>query len=120
MADDVPAALNCDGLRTKQILNNLLSNAVKFTDQGGVGIEVERRGAELLMHVVDSGPGIEPGVARADLREIPPGQRPRQLPARRHRPGSALSRALAELMGAARARIHLGRGSRFTLVLPLA
>lgn len=121
VADDVPAALNCDGLRTKQILNNLLSNAVKFTDQGSVGIEVERRGAELLMHVVDSGPGIEPELHELIFEKFRQGNDRVSYQHGGTGLGLALSRALAELMGGRLAlESTLGRGSRFTLVLPLA
>ena len=121
VADDVPAAVNCDGLRTKQILNNLLSNAVKFTDQGGVGIEVERRGAELLMHVVDSGPGIEPELHELIFEKFRQGNDRVSYQHGGTGLGLALSRALAELMGGRLAlESTLGRGSRFTLVLPLA
>ncbi|MFM2346530.1 MAG: hypothetical protein RL654_1283 [Pseudomonadota bacterium] len=50
------------GDRTKigQIVMNLLGNAVKFTEQGRIGLEVGREGAQVHVRVSDSGPGIAP------------------------------------------------------------
>jgi signal transduction histidine kinase/ActR/RegA family two-component response regulator len=46
----------------RQILVNLLSNAVKFTPSGGrVTVQAEREGRTLIVHVADSGIGIEAG-----------------------------------------------------------
>jgi PAS domain S-box-containing protein len=64
---DLPAALEGDRLRLKQILTNLLSNAIKFTDQGGVKLSVRQLGAtpesvKLHFAVRDTGIGIEPEV----------------------------------------------------------
>lgn len=55
---DVPAALQADGARIKQILFNLAGNAVKFTDAGGVLITAEYADGRLRLAVRDTGPGI--------------------------------------------------------------
>ena len=121
VADDVPASVVCDGLRTKQILNNLLSNAVKFTEQGGIGIEVERRGDELLLQVVDSGPGIPPEQQELIFEKFRQGSERVSYQHGGTGLGLALSRALAELMGGRLTVASVpGHGARFTLVLPLA
>jgi PAS domain S-box-containing protein len=61
---DVPARLNGDALRLRQVLSNLIGNAVKFTQNGKikVTIERERRGKEneLRFTVEDTGIGISP------------------------------------------------------------
>ena len=44
--------------RLRQVLNNLLSNAIKYTPSGAVSLHAERDGDKLLIHVVDTGPGI--------------------------------------------------------------
>lgn len=45
--------------RLSVILDNLLSNAVKFTPEGGtIGVRVFRDGAEAVIEVRDTGPGI--------------------------------------------------------------
>ena len=59
---DVPAAVNGDVTRLRQILLNLLSNAVKFTEKGEVVVSVEARAAgddvELRFAVRDTGIGL--------------------------------------------------------------
>jgi signal transduction histidine kinase len=55
----LPARANGDHLR--QVLGNLLSNAVRYTPRGGsVAIRVERRPADLLVTVANSGDTIPP------------------------------------------------------------
>lgn len=121
VADEVPGSVMCDGLRIKQILNNLLSNAVKFTEQGGIGIEVSRDGAELKIEVVDSGPGIPPEQQALIFEKFRQGSDRVSYQHGGTGLGLALSRALAELMGG---RLTVsstpGQGARFTLALPQA
>jgi signal transduction histidine kinase/CheY-like chemotaxis protein len=48
----------CDRTRIRQVLLNLVSNAARFTEQGGISIQVEDQPGELLISVIDTGPGI--------------------------------------------------------------
>lgn len=62
---DVPAIVEGDPTRLRQILVNLLSNAVKFTERGFVHLEMTRRVSLKGSHSVrfsvrDSGIGIDP------------------------------------------------------------
>ena len=51
--------LEADPERIFRVLSNLLGNAIKFTPEGGtITVRAERRGDELLITVVDTGPGI--------------------------------------------------------------
>jgi len=62
----VPAFVEGDPVRLKQILVNLLGNAVKFTEQGSIAVEVRPTGpigvvgeeTEILFRVADTGIGI--------------------------------------------------------------
>jgi len=111
-----------DARRLEQILLNLLANAVKFTQQGGVRIQVDmvEDGRLLRFQVADTGPGI----AREDFDKL--FQPFQQLQTGLDRPhegtglGLAICRRLAGLLGG---RIELesepGRGSTFTVLLPL-
>jgi signal transduction histidine kinase len=47
-----------DKRRIRQIVLNLLSNAIKFTDEGTITLQAKRSGDEIIISVIDSGPGI--------------------------------------------------------------
>jgi signal transduction histidine kinase len=115
-----PIRLTTDADKARQILVNLAGNAIKFTDRGDVHLSVATVESEVHFAVSDTGPGI----AQADLQIL---FRPfTQLDAgltRRHGGtglGLYISDRLARLLGG---RIEVqsepGRGSTFSLVLPL-
>jgi signal transduction histidine kinase/CheY-like chemotaxis protein len=54
----LPAQINTDPTRLKQILFNLTNNAIKFTEQGYVGLSVSLLNNRLQIKVKDSGEGI--------------------------------------------------------------
>jgi signal transduction histidine kinase len=54
-----PLPLRGDPVQLDRVLTNLLGNAVKFTGaEGTVSVHAERRGAELVLTVADTGMGI--------------------------------------------------------------
>ncbi len=60
---ELPARINTDPLRIKQVLLNLLSNAITFTDSGSVILRIRQiektdRTARLRFSVIDTGCGI--------------------------------------------------------------
>jgi signal transduction histidine kinase/CheY-like chemotaxis protein len=60
IADEV-GDIEADELRFKQVVLNLLSNAVKFTPDGGkVWVRADRKDAELIVTVADTGIGVPP------------------------------------------------------------
>jgi signal transduction histidine kinase/CheY-like chemotaxis protein len=64
IAPDVPAYLEGDSIRLKQVLYNLIGNAIKFTDSGTVEVAVcllsqEDQAARLQFRVTDTGIGIK-------------------------------------------------------------
>ena len=109
-----------DARRVRQILLNLLGNALKFTEAGGVTLTLElpAGGDRVAVHVEDTGKGIPP----ARLREIfEPFTRvdPNEGPTGTGL-GLPLSRRLAKLLGGELTVVsELGRGSKFTLNLPV-
>jgi PAS domain S-box-containing protein len=64
LAPDLPAWIEGDPTRLRQILLNLLSNAIKFTERGSVVLRVMRGigadTAQLRFEVADTGIGIDP------------------------------------------------------------
>ena len=54
----IPAEIQMDGVRFRQVLINLISNAIKFTDQGSVSVSVHWQNGILYGQVEDSGIGI--------------------------------------------------------------
>lgn len=65
----IPAEIESDPVRIRQVLTNLLSNAIKFTEQGEVFLRVRtavadpvHRSVRLAFEVGDTGPGISPEV----------------------------------------------------------
>jgi signal transduction histidine kinase len=113
--------LETDPLKLRQILLNLVSNAIKFTDRGVVEVWVERDDANAVVHVRDTGSGIAP----QDLDRIWDAFWQGRLDQSRRVAGTGLgltlSRRYARLLGGdLSARSELGRGSVFTLRLPIA
>jgi signal transduction histidine kinase/CheY-like chemotaxis protein len=108
--------------KLKQMLLNLVSNAIKFTpERGTVTINATRLDSTVEISVTDSGIGI----AEADQAQI--FQEFHQVdhgPGRRHEGtglGLALTKRFAALHGGS-VRLHseVGKGSVFTISLPLA
>src|SRR5205807_236954 len=64
-APDLPPALGHRDLLERAV-RNLVDNAVKYTDQGHVRVDLRVVGAELIVEVADSGPGI----SREDMARI--------------------------------------------------
>ncbi|HEY0779806.1 MAG TPA: ATP-binding protein, partial [Gemmatirosa sp.] len=121
-------AVQADRRRLRQVLLNLVANAVKFTDAGTVTLHVAvdaphepRDGARVRFTVRDTGIGIAPEQLAFVFDEF--FQADPKL-TRRHGGaglGLAISRRLARLMGGdLTVTSDLGRGSAFTLVVPVA
>ncbi len=110
---------HADPRRVRQILTNLVSNAVKFTARGAVTVDVSTRGRYVAVTVADTGPGIPPEETSAIFQEY---RQTGDVRARRAGTGLGLSiaRRLVVMHGGA---IHLdsrlGRGSTFTITLPM-
>ena len=100
IAPDAPRLVVGDSLRLRQALTNLAGNAVKFTERGGVGVGVSRRGERgILFEVKDTGPGVPPDRRAAIFEEFEQGD---VSNARRYEGaglGLAIARRIVALMG---------------------
>jgi signal transduction histidine kinase len=115
--------LDADPARLAQMLSNLLNNAAKYTDAGGrIRVRAERQGDQVAVRVADTGIGIAPELLPRvfDLFVQADGLAERANGGLGV--GLALVKALAQLHGGT-VEAHSdgpGRGSEFTLRLPLA
>ncbi|MCS6837176.1 MAG: ATP-binding protein [Anaerolineae bacterium] len=109
-----------DETRFRQILLNLYSNAVKYTDEGFIKLRAEVQGDELIVHVQDTGLGIDPEFHDKLFREFQQAKTGGRDPRSGSGLGLAISKQLVELMGG---RIwmesEVGRGSTFSFSVPL-
>jgi signal transduction histidine kinase len=107
--------------KVKQIMLNLVSNAIKYTDEGTITVRAEAADGRVHISVADTGLGI-PG---ADLGRIFDEFHRVDATSARERRGTGLglsiSRRLARALGGdVTVESSVGRGSTFTLDLPLA
>ena len=59
---DLPALLNVDGPKIKQVVDNLITNAIKFSPpNSSVTVEASQTPAACTVSVLDNGPGIPEG-----------------------------------------------------------
>ena len=125
LPDQPTLVVETDGVKVRQVIYNLLSNAVKFTDQGEVVLSlcVRGQGREVRFEVHDTGCGMTAehlerafeAFWQAD-RLTGTGVAPRGGTGL----GLSISRELARMLGGdLTARSEKGRGSTFTLTLPV-
>ncbi len=122
---DVPASLDGDSLRIKQILINLLSNALKFTETGSVTLSmstehVAQTDLTLCISVSDTGTGMSEEQRQRLFRAFEQGDMSTTRKYGGTGLGLVITRSLVELMGG-----HMdvlsqsGEGSTFSLRIPL-
>ncbi len=111
------AIADADPQRLRQVLGNIVGNAIKFTSRGGVRVVVEDQGGgEVIVHTIDSGPGITPQERAAIFEEY--GQAG-DTATRGKGPGLGLAiarRLVAMHGGELELSSQLGHGSRFTFL----
>lgn len=109
-----------DGARLRQVIYNLVSNALKFTAAGSVQVRAEGGVRGLVISVADTGPGIPRDVMPRLFEAFTQGDGRATRRFGGVGLGLSIARNLVELMGGAlTAESEVGRGSTFTLLLPL-
>ena len=119
IASDIPP-MRTDREKLKQILLNLLSNAAKFTEKGEIGISVWKEDGSVKLVVSDTGIGMRKEALDyifEEFRQVDPSST-------RKYGGSGLGLTIVKrLIGLLGGDIHveseLGKGSKFTVTLPI-
>ena len=118
----LPATIRTDMPRLKQVLKNLLANAFKFTKQGRVSLDIAPvEGRRIAFSVLDTGIGIPAEKQKLifEAFQQADGTTSRQYGGTGL--GLSISRELTRLLGGEiRVASELGKGSSFTLYLPLS
>ncbi len=122
IAPDLPAAIQADPLRLRQMVINLLGNAIKFTSQGEVHLDASAKptdangNCQWQIAISDTGPGIAPGDLSNLFARFEQAGRRAALGGTGL--GLAISKQLARLMdGDIEVTSQMGVGSCFTLHL---
>lgn len=124
--ETVPEYLTADPVRLRQILINLISNAIKFTDAGEVTLSVSGRPSskpeqvELVFMVCDTGCGI----AEENQDEIFTAFSQADASITRLHGGTGLGLYIVQRLvwlmnGTIELKSEMGKGSEFTVTLPL-
>jgi len=121
IAADVPPMLAGDPQRLHQILVNLVNNAIKFTEQGTINMRIYSPDSNhWALEVSDTGLGIS---AEAQQQIFEPFWQVEDTATRSHAGvglGLSIVKKLVDLMkGEISLTSELGRGSTFTILLPL-
>jgi two-component system, OmpR family, sensor histidine kinase KdpD len=118
LPDESPA-VRADAHQIQRVLANLIENALRYSPAAeGVRLTVDTVGSEVLVRVIDSGPGIEPGELERIFEPFHRGVASRG-------PGAGLGLAIARGFAAANggrvwAESRRGQGATFVLALPAA
>ena len=110
---------HADARRVRQVLQNLVGNAIKFTQSGEVAITVQRDGSRAVVRVRDTGPGIS-AAERAMIFDEYKQAGEESVRRRGTGLGLAIARRLVLMHGGViTVQSELGKGSTFTVTLPL-
>jgi len=118
---EAPWAVRSDPLLVELILRNLISNAFKYTEEGGVSIATHAAEGTVAIDVTDTGRGIVATELTHIFEDYYQGGNAARDHSRGFGIGLATAQRVAALLGTDIAvRSEVGKGSTFTLSLPLA
>ena len=113
-------SIRTDEVLLGQVLRNLLTNAIKFTAAGSVRLRVTRAGDDAVFEVADTGTGIPPELHERIFEEFYQVPGSRALSGKGTGLGLPYARRLVTILGGAlRVTSEPGKGSTFTVALPV-
>jgi len=120
LVSPIPAEIETDPTRVKQMLINLVGNAIKFTESGSVSLKAEIEGtpqeATLVFRVTDSGIGMTPKQCESIFDAFSQADSSTTRRFGGTGLGLAISRRFAQLLnGDIGVESEVGRGSTFTV-----
>jgi CheY-like chemotaxis protein len=115
-----PVFLDADLTRLAQVFSNLLTNSAKYTEPGGrIRLSAERRAGEVVVAVRDNGIGIPPEALGQIFDMFSQVDRSIERNTGGLGIGLALVKGLVEMHGGTVTAESEGKGSTFTVRLPL-
>jgi K+-sensing histidine kinase KdpD len=120
LPEDVSPLVHADLHQVERIVVNLVENALRYSPADeSVRVQVRKAGSEVLVRVVDHGPGIPSGEADRIFEPFQRGSL--RVPTRGAGLGLAIARGFAEANGGrVWVESHAGQGATFVLALPVA
>jgi Na+/proline symporter/signal transduction histidine kinase len=117
----IPAGtVRSDRRLLRRLLQNLISNAIKYTPSGKVLVGARRRGGRMVLQVLDTGMGIPASKQKLVFREFQRLEEGARV-ARGLGLGLSIVQRIAQTLKLSLALVsHPGRGSAFSLEIPLA
>lgn len=113
--------VEADDLRLRQVLINIIGNALKFTDEGGVSISADDRGAMVKIIISDTGCGIQSDRLDAVFNKFSQVDSSSSRKAGGTGLGMAISKKIVEMHGGEiSVDSTYGEGSTFSFTLPRA
>ena len=109
-----------DRVYLRRVIQNLLSNAIRYTRTGKVLLGARRRGRNLRIEVIDTGPGIPDARLDDIFREFTRIDAHSSASEGLGLGLSIVERACARLEHPLSVTSVVGRGTRFTILVPLA
>jgi two-component system sensor histidine kinase GlrK len=112
-------SVEADAEKLRSIFDNVLGNAVKFTPPGGsIAVTSRSDGADAVIDVVDSGPGVPPEERDAIFESFFRGRAPAGGRVEGTGLGLAIAREFAEAHGGGISVITRANGGHFRITLP--
>ncbi len=120
LSRDLPEFINSDKQKIFQILTNIINNAVKFTYKGGVTLLLNYEFNNLIFTISDTGIGISEEDHKKIFEDFEQVENTHRLKAQGTGLGLSITKNFIGMLGGSiDVESELGKGSVFTIVIPV-